>query len=178
MIISCNSCKKKFDVDSDLIPDDGRLLECSKCNNVWFYKNVKKKDESTVPIKEIKELIYNDVEKKIPNSDVIIKDITNELNLKHEKSIINKTVSRNVKNQKMNLSLDPSSQSIPSEKVIKVKNNFLKLIILFIITIIALIILADTLKKPIGFFIPNIELILYNLYETLKDIMSFFSDLF
>ena len=141
-------------------------------------KNVKKKDESTVLIKETKELIYNDVEKKIPNSDVIIKDITNELNLKREKSIINKALSSNVKNQKINLSLDPSSESIPSEKVIKVKNNFLKLILVFIVTIIALIILADTLKKPIGFFIPNIELILYNLYESLKDIISFFSDLF
>ena len=38
MIISCENCDKKFDVDSKLIPSKGRLLECSSCNHKWFYK--------------------------------------------------------------------------------------------------------------------------------------------
>ena len=42
---------------------------------------------------------------------------------------------------------------------------------------IALIILADTFKSPISIIIPNIELILFNLYETIKDIILFFKDL-
>ena len=38
MIITCNNCNKKFNVDSNLIPDKGRLLECASCNHKWFFK--------------------------------------------------------------------------------------------------------------------------------------------
>ena len=38
MIISCENCNKKFEVDSKLIPYKGRLLQCSSCNHKWFYK--------------------------------------------------------------------------------------------------------------------------------------------
>ena len=38
MIIECIKCNKKFDVDADLIPDNGRLLECSSCNHKWFFR--------------------------------------------------------------------------------------------------------------------------------------------
>ena len=51
MIISCNNCEKKFDIDSILIPEKGRLLQCNSCNHTWFFKNetineVTRKDES------------------------------------------------------------------------------------------------------------------------------------
>ena len=59
----------------------------------------------------------------------------------------------------------------------KVKNNILNLIIVFIISTIGIIILVDTFKSPISIVIPNIELILFNLYETIKDIILFFQDL-
>ena len=38
MIISCENCNKKFEVDSKLIPNKGRLLQCSSCNHKWFHK--------------------------------------------------------------------------------------------------------------------------------------------
>ena len=38
MVITCNNCNKKFNVDSNLIPDKGRLLECASCNHKWFFK--------------------------------------------------------------------------------------------------------------------------------------------
>ena len=38
MIITCNNCNKKFDIDSNLIPDKGRLLQCAGCNHKWFFK--------------------------------------------------------------------------------------------------------------------------------------------
>ena len=38
MIISCNNCGKKFNIDSNLIPKNGRLLQCSSCNHKWFFK--------------------------------------------------------------------------------------------------------------------------------------------
>ena len=38
MIITCNNCNKKFDIDSTLIPDKGRLLQCASCEHKWFFK--------------------------------------------------------------------------------------------------------------------------------------------
>ena len=38
MIITCPSCKKKFNIDINLIPTDGRNLQCGSCDHVWFYK--------------------------------------------------------------------------------------------------------------------------------------------
>ena len=48
MIIACPKCKKKFDIEDSLIPEKGRLLQCSSCDNKWFFKKsieVKKKVE-------------------------------------------------------------------------------------------------------------------------------------
>ena len=48
MIIECPECKKKFEIDNNLIPSTGRLLQCSSCDNKWFFKKtveVKKKIE-------------------------------------------------------------------------------------------------------------------------------------
>ena len=48
MIIACPKCKKKFDIEDSLIPEKGRLLQCSSCDNKWFFKKtieVKKKIE-------------------------------------------------------------------------------------------------------------------------------------
>ena len=51
MIITCNNCNKKFDIDSNLIPDKGRLLQCASCDHKWFFK--KEVLENTVsPIDE------------------------------------------------------------------------------------------------------------------------------
>ena len=45
------------------------------------------------------------------------------------------------------------------------------------ISFIALILLADTFKIPLGKVIPNLEFLLYNLYESIKDIGLFIRDL-
>ena len=55
-----------------------------------------------------------------------------------------------------------------------------KILIFFIVAIIsfvAFIIIVDTFKYPIGKIVPNIEFILYNLYESIKDISLFIRDL-
>ena len=38
MIIDCTNCNKKFEIDHNLIPNEGRLLQCGNCNHQWFYK--------------------------------------------------------------------------------------------------------------------------------------------
>ena len=38
MIIECIKCIKKFEVNSELIPSEGRTIQCGSCNHIWFYK--------------------------------------------------------------------------------------------------------------------------------------------
>ena len=35
MIINCQSCNKKFEINDQLIPEDGRLVQCGYCNSKW-----------------------------------------------------------------------------------------------------------------------------------------------
>ena len=67
-----------------------------------------------------------------------------------------------------------------SKKEIKpIKNkkiNILSFLIVLVITFVALVILADTFKNSIKLLIPGFDLILNNLYETVKDIILFIKD--
>ena len=54
----------------------------------------------------------------------------------------------------------------------------LSVLIVFIISFVALIILLDTLKTPLINVFPGLEIILFNLFETLQDIKLFIIDLF
>ena len=38
MIITCPCGEKKFEVDSSLIPEKGKLLQCGSCDKTWFFK--------------------------------------------------------------------------------------------------------------------------------------------
>ena len=62
------------------------------------------------------------------------------------------------------------------------KNNFtlikfFRYILVIVITLISLIILLDTLKYPLNNYFPNLELLLFNFYESLKDVYLFTKDL-
>ena len=151
MIISCTSCNKKFEINSDLIPEKGRLVQCSKCNNKWFFTKDKEIDKTTKETKEF--IIGKDIESVVEKN--------NEIRLTENSS----------DNDKI------ENKTVITGKNVKSKYKFLNLIIVFIISIIALIIILDTFKSSISLVLPNIEIILYNLYETLKDIMLFLKDL-
>jgi|TARA_B110000305_G_scaffold242081_1_gene319694 predicted Zn finger-like uncharacterized protein len=157
MIVDCPSCNKKFNIDQNLIPNEGRLLECGSCKHKWFFKNeiIVKKVEPTnnghLELFEIKE--PQESASVNLNNKAIISNKTNPLSEKLVKNIeIDKT-----KTQK--------------------KNNLLNLTIVFIISLVALILLLDTFKSPLRVIVPNIEFLLYNLYETIRDIKLFISDL-
>ena len=60
MIITCNNCNKKFDIDSNLISDKGRLLQCASCDHKWFFK------------KEVLENVVSPIVEDIDNDSVNI----------------------------------------------------------------------------------------------------------
>ena len=53
----------------------------------------------------------------------------------------------------------------------------MNLFLVIIISLVALVILLDTFKLQISNFFPSINIILDNLYQTIKDITLFFKDL-
>ena len=72
MIISCEKCAKKFNVNDNLIPNDGRNLQCSSWGHKWFFK--KKTNEEKLQKKQIKIKKINLDEQVPPVVDSIIKE--------------------------------------------------------------------------------------------------------
>ena len=54
MILSCNSCEKKFVVPDNAIRASGRLVQCSSCGNKWTQFPVNKKVKAKEIIPKIK----------------------------------------------------------------------------------------------------------------------------
>jgi predicted Zn finger-like uncharacterized protein len=151
MIITCINCEKKFNIDEAMIPKNGRLLQCSSCNHRWFYKN------------EILSEFINPAKKE--NLEIF-----ENKNISENKTLdIDTNIAKLPKNVLENV--------IPKDEKKVKKNNFLNLTLVFLISFIALIVLLDTLKYPISKFIPNIDFLLYNLYESVEDLLSFIRDL-
>ena len=162
MIIECPCKKKKFNIDINLIPAEGRNLQCGSCDRVWFYK---KED----PIPETLQI----------NEDIAIKRSEDSDNLNDDKfkeQIKKKPVEDNKKTES-ELSNIKKTEHKPEEIKKTQSSKFFSYLIVFIISLGALIILLDTLKKPLINIFPGLEVLLFNLYETLKDIKLFIIDL-
>ena len=39
MIVSCPECNKRYQVESGLIPDQGRQVRCASCGHVWLQQS-------------------------------------------------------------------------------------------------------------------------------------------
>ena len=66
MIIECTNCNKKFRVDDDLIPENGREIICGSCNYAWHFKPEKTTEKSLVLDNEM-----IDLQKKTDQNDTI-----------------------------------------------------------------------------------------------------------
>ena len=160
MIIECVNCSKKFDVNSDLIPLNGRTIQCGSCGHIWFYK---KNDQNEAKINE---------NETIDNIDIFNQNIQSDNNLS-EPSKGNKKISK-----KKELSTTGSELVKYKAKSNFTFGKFLSYIIVIVVSFIAVIIILDTFKTPLYNFFPDLEFILFSLYETLKDIELFIKDLF
>ena len=150
MIISCEKCSKKFEISDDLIPDQGRLLQCGSCSYQWHY----------VPTSRLK--LINEVENnETPNKT--------KKTLEKQKT---KKIKKNDDNNKNNFLKDNETTSESKKKI-----GFISYLLIIIISFIALIITADTFKSLLISFIPGIDFYISSLYESLKDIFLFFLDL-
>ena len=152
MIIVCPSCGKNFNVRDDQIPDRGRLLQCSSCKHEWFYT------KNTIPIDDNKDELSKDDftqesfgildQEEDPHDEAIVEDKTVEL------------------------------EKPKTGKKQKVKRlNFFKLLLVFVISFVAFILIVDTFIIQISEYVPFAEKYLDNLYQSIIDISLFFQNL-
>ena len=152
MIIVCPSCGKNFNVRDDQIPDKGRLLQCSNCKHEWFYT------KNTIPID-------NDID-ELSNDDLTQESfgILAEEEDQHDEEIV-----------------EDKTEELEKTKTSKKKGgksfNFFKLLLVFIISFVALILIVDTFIVQISVYIPFAEKYLDNLYQSIIDISLFFQNL-
>ena len=155
MIIQCINCNKKFEVDPELIPKKGRSIQCGSCNHNWFYK--KEIPQQSSEIHEEIPVVEETQEINISNQEV------GEINILDE-NFEDKTASKQIEDK------------INSKKS-NVFNKIISYLIVAVISFVALIIVLDTFKTPLNNIFPNLEQILFSLYETFEDIGLFFKDL-
>ena len=135
MIISCLNCNKKFNLDETLIPENGRLLQCSGCNHKWHYSIQKKENVN-----------LSDKKDEIKNNDD--KEILIDPSLSLKETTVNKkkanNTSKKLRNKKQDLDI--------KKKYIKKKlfsGSILNTLLITIITFVAMILILDSFKnKP------------------------------
>ena len=152
MIIDCPCGKKKFSVKDELIPAKGRLLQCGTCDREWFYsKNISTINETNVeiPDEEIAQESFGIIEDKYDDDDDVFEE--------------DKTVE---------LEKPKTSKKQKTKQV-----NFFKLLLVFIISLVAFILIADTFLVQISVYFPFAEKYLDNLYQSIIDISLFFQNL-
>ena len=158
MIISCPNCNKQFKINPSLIPDNGRDVKCGACDHVWFYK-IKDNKIEPLPLsedfadKEIEDEIDNKIEENINESNDV--SLQKDIDDKNDKPVKNK-IKKNTSDS----------------------GKFFSYLVVSIISFVALIILIDTLKVPLINVFPGSEILLFNLFEILKDIKLFIIDLY
>ena len=146
MIITCPCEKKQFKIDSSLIPQEGRELQCGSCERVWFYKP---ENENEVPLTLNENASVDKVEPEIQ-----IKDQNEEFSEKlNQEKIIKTEIKETDKTVKKSVNKGP---------------KFFRYLIVFIISFVALVILLDTLKNPLINIFPGLKIVLFTLFETLK----------
>jgi|TARA_B100000959_G_scaffold238607_1_gene258693 predicted Zn finger-like uncharacterized protein len=147
MIITCPDCNKNFDVDKNLIPAHGRLLQCGSCNYKWFFELKINKENFDEEIKSTKNELPVDTETIIHEAEATLeKNITTE-----------STITKNNYERK--------------------NINYLKILLVIVISIVAFIIIMDTFKDLLTSVFPNIDFLLNNLYQSIEDMKLFIIDL-
>ena len=164
MIITCPNCNKQFKIDNSFIPEEGRDLQCGSCSHIWFYK-IEEDNNELLKLED----------------EIISKDTTSKTKIKEEKKVEKKRSLEKIKTETTNEKQEKISEkqkNINTSTNSKKKGNkFFSYLMVFIISFIALIILLDTLKTPLINVFPALEIILFNLFETLQDLKLFIIDL-
>jgi predicted Zn finger-like uncharacterized protein len=169
MILTCNSCNKKFVVPDQAITTSGRTVQCGSCGNKW----------KQFPIKITKETSAPSGSKKIISKPNKIQKNTNKLK-KTKKLTSRKSREINLYSpeylaKKHGITLEQVSKKIPTPE--KVSLGFYNSLLLFLIIII-------TLSRGLYFFqdfivqkIPFTEFYINYFFESVKNLFEIWKSL-
>ena len=81
MIITCPHCERKFEVDSNLIPEKGRILKCGSCDQTWFFNpSLQKGSQDSQDIKTDKKSEIVEDNDEITSAEEQTKNETKKIN--------------------------------------------------------------------------------------------------
>ena len=156
MIIECINCNKVFDVNSELIPENGRTIQCGSCDHVWFYNpritDIKKEMKQDVDIKILEKTNISQIKKNAP------------------KFFEDKNYSKLKDKKNYEITKYKPRKSFSFTKL-------LSYLIVLLITFIGLLVIVDTFSIYLYQIFPSLELVIFSLFEILKDIKLFIKDL-
>ena len=164
MIIGCPNCNKKFKIDQSVIPINGRLLQCGRCQHKWHFKIEKKDvidDRSLIPEKVVIEKKSEEIKINLSDNDLLINENSKKEPKKKDK-VVKKT-----KKIKQNINQNNNEKPI----------GLLNMIIILIISLLAIVIVLDTFKIELSKYLPFLDPMLNSLYAIIADINSFVKDL-
>ena len=141
MIIECQNCNKKFDLEDKLIPLKGRLVQCGFCHSQWH---------------QLPNIITSSLKKKVIDKVDISKDEVKERS-------INKKIKSKARDK----------QEFKNKNI-----GFFSYIFIFLISIIAFFLIAETFEYQINNIFPNFGNYIIYVYETLNNILILIKDLF
>ena len=166
MILSCNSCEKRFVVPDQAITSAGRMVQCSSCGNKWKQFPIKSEIIKTTQPKQgnikktpITPKVTKTKKKKVKKTREINLYSPEYLKIKHGISLDNEKTSKN---------------ELPNEKV---SFGFYNSLILFFVIIIAL-------SKSLHFFqdliiqrLPFTEFYLNYFFESIRNVFEILKNL-
>ena len=165
MIINCECGKKKFNIDSRLIPKEGRLLKCGSCSKIWHYTPIiETKNDEELDLEINENIVQNEVQSNETINDKNFTNINEEV-LSEENTDYEEDEENNINDKKEN-----------EEKQGKIK-MILVYFIVIVISLLGLIFLLDTFKSYLISVFPTITPFLDSFYETLLDFKLFIKDL-
>ena len=160
MILSCNSCEKKFVVPDNAISATGRLVQCSSCGNKWTQYPVKKKIKPEDKIPKIKQ-----TSKKVEN-------FTKKTKRKIKKKVGPDLYSPEYLAKKHGIKIQskPTAESKTAKDKTKVSFGFYSFLIVWIVIIISILRLLYFAEDIIVEKFPISEIYIDYLFESIRNI--------
>ena len=177
MILSCNSCEKKFVVPDNAISASGRLVQCSSCGNKW--------KQFPVEISKKKEASLSPAAKQIKAKPIRPrKRISQKKPTKPKKKVLKKTREINLYSpeylaKKHGIKIKDSEPKVSKESVDKDKGSFgfySSLLVFFVFVIF----ISRTLYFAQSFIItliPGSEFYLSYFFENIRNIFEIWKSL-
>ena len=172
MILSCNSCEKKFVVPDNAIGPSGRLVQCSSCGNKWkqfpIKNEVKKKDKNSI-VKAIKKT----TSKKVVN---LIKPKKKKIKKRGKPDLYSPEYL--AKKHGILINETKKDTLVQEKKREKISFGFYNSLLLFIVSIIVILRILYFAQEVIIFNFPFTQLYLEHLFETINNIKDIVNNFF